>query len=174
MKCSSCQHENPDEFNFCMNCGSALRYSCPNCGQINEATAKFCNNCGQAFVSAKPQNAQVHPISIWSSVKRVVGLFLAGFIVTFLVLNILGILQTLSPLSGNQTAEAEELAAEFVREYYPQLADADRTTYTANVQGTDYYVVDFVLDDPSQPPVGVRILVDRLLRAVFAYEVIEG
>jgi hypothetical protein len=104
----------------------------------------------------------------------VIGVFVAAFVITFLVLNILGIVQTLGPLSGNQTAEAEQLAVEFAEQYYPQFADADRTVYTAAIQGTDYYVVDFVLDDPSQPPMGVRILVDRLLRAVFSYEVLEG
>ena len=174
MKCPSCQHENPDEFNFCMNCGSALRSTCPNCGQISEANAKFCKNCGHAFTSVQRPSSQTGIPSMRSSVKRAIRLTLAGFILTLLVLYVWGTLDTLSPLSGNQTAEAEELAVEFVREHYPELADADRTVYTADIQETDFYVVDFVLDDPSQPPMGVRILVDRLLRAVFAYEVIEG
>ena len=49
MICSNCQHQNPENMNFCMNCGAPLRYSCPNCKQVNAATATFCSHCGQVL-----------------------------------------------------------------------------------------------------------------------------
>ncbi|GAB4424289.1 MAG: hypothetical protein Kow002_13840 [Anaerolineales bacterium] len=99
---------------------------------------------------------------------------LGSFVITFLTLNVFGILKTLSPVLDDKSADAEVLAIDFVQEHYPELANAERTVFVANIQGADYYVVDFVLNDPNSPPAGVRILVDRLLRAVFAYEYIEG
>ena len=180
MKCSNCGLDNRPGVKFCEHCGNSMLASappqpagvfCPNCGQVNVAAARFCVNCGFAFeavpLASKPKQ------SIWKTVAKTFGWLVAGYLVTFLVLNIWGIWQTLSPITGDKTAEAERLAIEFVEEYYPQLANADRDVYTATVQGTDYYVVDFVLNDPSSRPMGVRILVDRLLRAVFAYEYIE-
>lgn len=35
MICQSCQTENPEGFNFCMNSPAPLRYSCPGFGQAN-------------------------------------------------------------------------------------------------------------------------------------------
>ncbi|NOY99875.1 MAG: zinc ribbon domain-containing protein [Chloroflexi bacterium] len=178
MKCSNCGSDNRPGVKFCEGCGNemppqlqttdAAGRFCPNCGQANATTASFCMHCGFGFASAKPEQ------TVWKTVAKAAGWLVAGYILTFLALNVWGILQTLSPITGTKTADAEVLAVEFVREHYPQLVNAERTVYTANIQGTDYYVVDFVVNDPAKSPMGVRILVDRLLRAVFAYEHIEG
>ncbi|NOY99873.1 MAG: zinc ribbon domain-containing protein [Chloroflexi bacterium] len=179
MKCSACGFENRPGVKFCEQCGSAMQAPaprqqtgviCPNCGQANATTASFCMRCG--FRLAPVPLASRPEQTVWQAVAKAAGWLAVGYIVTFLALNIWGILQTLSPIMGTKTAEAEALAIDFVREYYPQLADAERTVYAANIEGTDYYVVDFVVNDPARPPMGVRILVDRLLRAVFAYEAI--
>jgi len=181
MKCPSCQFENRPDVRFCENCGTALPVAekitgnakgiyCHNCGTPNAYGAKFCMSCGTAIGLAAPKS-----IPTGGGLKRTIFSFVrmlvVGFILTYLGLNIAGILQTLSPITGTRTAEAETLALNFVTEHYPQLANAQRTTYLADVQGTSYYVVDFVDRDR---PLGVRILVDRLLRAVFAYEYIDG
>ncbi len=49
MICNHCQHQNPEGYNFCENCGAPLRRVCPNCGQANPAGSRFCVSCGYAF-----------------------------------------------------------------------------------------------------------------------------
>lgn len=181
MNCSSCGFQNQPGVRFCEQCGNQMpqvqtaettgRY-CPNCGQLNSLNSNFCSSCGANFSVVVPKSKSKP--SFWASVGKTSAWVLGSFLITFLVLNILGIRQTLSPVLEDHTAEAEMLAIDFVQEHYPELGNAERTAYIANVDGTDYYVVDFVLNDPSSPPMGMRILVDRLLRAVFAYEHIEG
>jgi serine/threonine protein kinase/RNA polymerase subunit RPABC4/transcription elongation factor Spt4 len=48
MTCRECGHANPDDANFCGNCGSALaaEVPCPNCGRENPADLRFCPGCG--------------------------------------------------------------------------------------------------------------------------------
>ena len=45
--CPTCQHPNPPEAAFCMNCGTKLTRACANCGTVLPAAARFCMNCGQ-------------------------------------------------------------------------------------------------------------------------------
>ena len=181
MNCSSCGFQNRPGVRFCEQCGNQMPQEqttettgrfCPNCGQANPLNSKFCSGCGNDLSVIMP--AQKSKPSFWVSVGKTTAWVVGSFLLTFLALNIWGIFQTLNPVLEDQTAKAEILAIDFVQENYPELAKADRTAYIANVQGTDYYVVDFVLDDPSRPPAGVRVLVDRLLRAVFTYEHVEG
>ena len=181
MKCSVCDHENRPGVKFCESCGNPMpqvqaaqpagRF-CPNCGQPNPVTSNFCSGCGTNFSIVLPSRPKQSPF--WKSLAKTTAWTVGSFIIVFFVLNILGIRQTLSPVLSDQTAKAEFLAIDFVQENYPELANAERSAYIANIEGTDFYVVDFVLNDPSKPPMGARILVDRLLRAVFLYELIEG
>jgi len=53
VKCPRCQHENPLQAKFCLECGTALALKCPTCGTELPAGAKFCLECGQS-VSAQP------------------------------------------------------------------------------------------------------------------------
>ncbi|MBC8456439.1 MAG: zinc ribbon domain-containing protein, partial [Deltaproteobacteria bacterium] len=46
MKCPSCQHENPDEAKFCIECGNPIEFQCPKCGANTPRTSKFCMECG--------------------------------------------------------------------------------------------------------------------------------
>jgi len=47
MKCPNCQFENPDEMQFCVECGNKLEIKCTECGFVNAPTYKFCGKCGQ-------------------------------------------------------------------------------------------------------------------------------
>jgi class 3 adenylate cyclase/predicted ATPase len=53
MKCPRCQHENPPQAKFCLECGTALALKCSVCGTELPAGAKFCLECGQS-VGAQP------------------------------------------------------------------------------------------------------------------------
>ena len=53
MNCPRCQHENPPQAKFCLECGTALALKCATCGTELPAGAKFCLECGQS-VSAQP------------------------------------------------------------------------------------------------------------------------
>jgi hypothetical protein len=48
--CPACSTENPDNANFCEECGVKLektdQLSCPKCGSVNPASANFCLECG--------------------------------------------------------------------------------------------------------------------------------
>ncbi len=46
MQCPKCQFENPDNSNFCLECGQKLEPKCPQCEKALPVGAKFCNECG--------------------------------------------------------------------------------------------------------------------------------
>src|SRR6266704_2539566 len=47
MTCPRCQHENPVDATFCVECGARLEAACSACGERNWPGAKFCRKCGQ-------------------------------------------------------------------------------------------------------------------------------
>ena len=53
MNCPRCQHENPSQAKFCLECGTVLALQCGACGTELPAGAKFCLECGQS-VGAQP------------------------------------------------------------------------------------------------------------------------
>jgi predicted amidophosphoribosyltransferase len=53
MKCSKCQHENPEDAKFCIECASPLEFHCPNCGAITPVTGKFCKECAYELSEQK-------------------------------------------------------------------------------------------------------------------------
>ncbi|UCE53443.1 MAG: AAA family ATPase [Desulfobacterales bacterium] len=53
MQCPDCQFENPEDSNFCLECGQKLEQKCPQCGKALPVEAKFCNGCGHKL-TAKP------------------------------------------------------------------------------------------------------------------------
>ena len=56
MKCTRCQHENPSQAKFCVECGTRFVLTCTKCGTELPAGAKFCLECGQS-VGAQPDIA---------------------------------------------------------------------------------------------------------------------
>ena len=57
MKCSRCQHDNPGDAKFCLECGRRLALSCEACGTQLPADAKFCKECGSAVGAATVSTA---------------------------------------------------------------------------------------------------------------------
>ncbi len=51
MKCPRCQHENPPQAKFCLECGARVGLSCTKCRSELPAGAKFCLECGEAVAS---------------------------------------------------------------------------------------------------------------------------
>jgi class 3 adenylate cyclase len=49
MECPHCGHGNPDDANFCSNCGKGQESVCPSCGANVDADANFCNKCGTSL-----------------------------------------------------------------------------------------------------------------------------
>jgi class 3 adenylate cyclase/tetratricopeptide (TPR) repeat protein len=47
MQCPRCQHENPLQAKFCLDCGARLALTCFKCGTELPAEAKYCLQCGQ-------------------------------------------------------------------------------------------------------------------------------
>src|SRR5262245_21110168 len=47
MKCPRCQHENPADSSFCLECGAPLSLACAACATHLPGGSKFCNKCGQ-------------------------------------------------------------------------------------------------------------------------------
>src|SRR5438552_98008 len=46
MQCPRCQHENPTNAKFCLECGTPVARRCPVCSADAPSTAKFCPECG--------------------------------------------------------------------------------------------------------------------------------
>jgi len=46
MKCPKCQFKNPDDAQFCIECGNPIEFHCPQCHAITPSTGKFCKSCG--------------------------------------------------------------------------------------------------------------------------------
>ncbi len=49
--CQVCGHPNPDDANFCSNCGTRVpaNLECAACSRLNDALANYCTNCGCAL-----------------------------------------------------------------------------------------------------------------------------
>ena len=46
MKCPKCQFQNPEDSQFCLECGGKIELKCPNCSKVLPIGARFCNGCG--------------------------------------------------------------------------------------------------------------------------------
>jgi class 3 adenylate cyclase/tetratricopeptide (TPR) repeat protein len=47
MQCPRCQHENPQQAKFCLECGARLALTCSKCRAELPGSAKFCLECGE-------------------------------------------------------------------------------------------------------------------------------
>jgi ribosomal protein L40E len=53
-RCPQCQHDNPGDAKFCLECGLRLALKCLTCGTELPSGAKFCKECGQAVGKPAP------------------------------------------------------------------------------------------------------------------------
>jgi class 3 adenylate cyclase/tetratricopeptide (TPR) repeat protein len=51
VKCPRCQHENPPQAKFCLECGARVALTCAKCRSELPAGAKFCLECGEPVAS---------------------------------------------------------------------------------------------------------------------------
>jgi class 3 adenylate cyclase/tetratricopeptide (TPR) repeat protein len=58
MQCPQCQHENPPQAKFCLECGFQFVAACVQCGTQLPAGAKFCLQCGKPTSPAGTQPAR--------------------------------------------------------------------------------------------------------------------
>ena len=47
MQCPRCQHQNPQQAKFCLECGARLALTCAKCRAELPGSAKFCLECGE-------------------------------------------------------------------------------------------------------------------------------
>src|SRR2546425_1836817 len=58
MKCPRCQHENPPQAKFCLECGARVALTCTKCRSELPAGAKFCLECGEPVASQATAEAR--------------------------------------------------------------------------------------------------------------------
>ncbi len=61
MQCPQCQHDNPLQAKFCLQCGTRFALSCVNCGTELPVGAKFCLECGQQLSQSDSTGAVAAP-----------------------------------------------------------------------------------------------------------------
>jgi Double zinc ribbon len=54
MQCPRCEHENPPQAKFCLECGARVALTCTKCRSELPAGAKFCLECGEPVASQTP------------------------------------------------------------------------------------------------------------------------
>ena len=69
MKCPKCQHENPDEARFCIECGNPIEFQCPKCGAKTPRTGKFCMECG--YNLSKPSESIPKELSFDEKIEKI-------------------------------------------------------------------------------------------------------
>jgi hypothetical protein len=57
LKCSRCEHANPQGARFCEECATPLVRICSNCGTALSATAKFCHACAHPAGAGAPSRS---------------------------------------------------------------------------------------------------------------------
>ena len=70
VRCPSCGRLNPDDKNFCGDCGVALVLKCPSCGRQNSADNRFCGDCGAALSGTRPQTEAAQTAISRSLIER--------------------------------------------------------------------------------------------------------
>ena len=58
MRCPKCQFDNPEDSNFCLECGQKLEQKCPQCEKALPLRAKFCNSCGHELTTKPGPSAR--------------------------------------------------------------------------------------------------------------------
>src|SRR5262245_45799112 len=58
MQCPRCQHENPPQAKFCLECATPLARQCPNCGTPLPASARFCLECAHPVGIARTESGR--------------------------------------------------------------------------------------------------------------------
>jgi len=53
MKCPKCQTDNPEEADFCIECGNPIEFHCPKCRAKTPHQGKFCMKCGHNLAEPK-------------------------------------------------------------------------------------------------------------------------
>ena len=61
MRCLQCEHDNPPQSKFCLQCGARLALRCPSCNAELPSGANFCNECGKPVTSTTPAPAPPPP-----------------------------------------------------------------------------------------------------------------
>ena len=74
MQCPKCQFENPDDAQFCIECGNPIEFHCPQCGAITPAIGKFCKACGHNL--AIPSELLPQKLSIDEKLEKIQKYFL--------------------------------------------------------------------------------------------------
>ena len=78
-------------------------------------------------------------------------------------------LMPVTPLIGGQSAEAAGVAWNYIKDYYPEFTNAERTVSAVMMDGEQYYIVDFVINS-SDGDQALRMAVSRDLKDTFPLE----
>ena len=100
MECPNCRHPNPDDAQFCGNCGAALiaqgvTTGCPNCSRHDVGDGRFCRWCHQFLGGPRGVKA--------AGIVQRVGAYLLDILLFFVTLIIGYIIWWLFTLSRGQT-----------------------------------------------------------------------
>jgi class 3 adenylate cyclase/predicted ATPase len=71
MKCAICKFKNPEDSNFCLECGQKLEQKCPQCDKSLPTGAKFCNGCGcRLLTKSTPSQLEISFNEKFDNIQR--------------------------------------------------------------------------------------------------------
>src|SRR6185503_19716125 len=68
MRCETCQHQNAEDANFCVNCGTTLAQTCPSCARRSPPISRFCAHCGAKLHGEEHRHDHLTPTEPTASV----------------------------------------------------------------------------------------------------------
>jgi hypothetical protein len=175
---------NTKKVKYCFNCGEEIKPSmkvCPYCGTklqntIDDGPQPSPENVQPrehtGGTTTSPADAPSRLGGFLRLIVSALAVALLAYFVNKAALRYMDVLDSWLPFIGLHNHSALAMASDYVGEYLPEFADAERSVTAVNYEGENLYFVDFVMVDSSNPR-ALRLAVTRDLGSLYVVEYVE-